>query len=168
MAALRFSDSLAFGPSDFPLRSLHIELELEFATDVPKPAQKRFVSQALRKVLEKVDQEDLLTSVGAPRRRRSSPQRPLLHAKSAKSVHRFLLAVAELSREGGAPTLGEVGSKASLSGPPIAKIVNPQTPAGVYAAPLIKIRKEGHYKRITLTAKGRRVAAKVAAGELAS
>lgn len=168
MAALRFSDDLALGPEDFPLRSVRVELVLEVATDgVPREAHRRFVVEALRHLLEQASKGRVLVKP-VRNTKKAGTKEPRLHKKSARSVHKFLLAVDELARNGRAPTLGEIGRHASLSGPPLAKIVNPATPAGAYAAPLIKVRKEGHAKRVTLTARGRRVAEKVASDELAS
>lgn len=166
VAALRFSDSLAFGPEDFPLRSMRVELELGLASDgAPLRAHHRLVVEALRRLLDEASKGRVLTHP-VRRAKTSRPQRGKLHKKSARSVHRFLLAVEALTRDGPAPMLGEVGRHAGLSGPPMAKIVNPHTRAGAYAAPLINVHKEGHAKRITLTAQGRRVAEHVASGEL--
>lgn len=178
MVRLRFKDEISFEASDFPLGSVRVNLDVEFTSeDVPEAAYQRYLVEALERLAQHAAEGQALparTGTGgqtAPAKAAKAEDWTMpegLHLKTAKSAHRFLVAAASLVNRGPAPMLGEVAEKAKLSGPPVAKIANPKTPAGKYIAPLIRVEKRGRTKVVDVTPLGRKVASLVRAGKLPS
>lgn len=162
----------------YPIGATSVEVVVDFAADnVPEPAQRRFFAEALRAIASRIelgegDLTELMEGERAPgdvQAEAASWQVPEeLHMKSGKAAHRFLLAATELAEKGPAPTTQEVAEKAHMSLPPVYRYIDPETPAGKYLEPLIRVEKRGRAYTIDVTPLGRLVASRIRAGSLPS
>jgi len=91
-------------------------------------------------------------------------QKPDLHAKAMKSVHRVVLALAKADRKGF--TVQEVVEKARISAVPAYKMLKDDQPQGAYAARFLRTTKIGRSQVVDLTREGRHLASLIRAGEV--
>lgn len=91
-------------------------------------------------------------------------ERPDLHAKSMKSVHRVVDALGKAGGRG--LTVQEICERARISPVPAYKLLKEDTPAGAYAARYVRATKVGRSQVVDLTADGRRLASLIRAGDV--
>lgn len=166
--------TISFSDEVYPLKYARVEVVLETDVEMPEPAIRRCVSDALTTAahnytFELVELEEGESTPGEISERAKAWRVPdELHMKSVKAAHRFLKAVAALNERGPAATLDEAAEEAKLSMPPVYRFVNPEYKVGAYLAPLIEVSKRDRVKVVDLTPLGRHVASRIRAGSLPS
>jgi hypothetical protein len=93
-------------------------------------------------------------------------EKPDLHAKAMKSVHRVVVAVAAAGGKG--LTVQELVKRARISTVPAYKMLKDDHPQGAYAARFLRTTKIGRSQVVDLTREGHHLASLIRAGKVPS
>ena len=169
------------GESAWPVKAFHarIDIEVEFDGDVPSKAERRFTMEALRRVLQEADADELVLLSSALHKTAPTPEardsengkwnKPdELDLRIVKSAHRVVTEVAKRGASGRAVLASELVGSIGLSAPTIGRLLRGGEAAHDYLAQYVRVAPQGRTKALDLTPEGRMLASKIRAGVVPS
>jgi len=172
------------GEGDFPVAGVQarVAISLDFGTvDVPPKARRRLAAQALREMIESLDEEELVAASPGqfltpeppvavadvmPRRHDQWVQPAGLDLRIIKSAHRIIAEVAEKGVTGRVVLASELVGSIGLSAPTIGRLLRDGEPANDYLKQFVTVHPTGRTKALDLTPAGRLLASKIRAGSV--
>lgn len=183
MRVFELNRKQVLGEGEWPLRGLHarLDIELDFGdADVPSKAARRIALQALQRLINDADEEEL-TALSQPMHRTAAVpvetdaprdgkwEKPDdLDLRVIKSAHRVVQEIARRGASGRAVLAADLVGSIGLSAPTLGRLLREGEPGHGYLQKYVMVAPHGRTKALDLTPEGRVMASKIRAGVVPS